>query len=280
MWIRTSTGRLSVDPPTSGWLHFTSATVNIGAVISWPSGHQYDENAEIALLPGVDVKYSSWRRGRAENGWSCCRADDVLNTEISLEVYSYYPEGWLSQANLVFSRLQITSNLEDYVFISHISFTLAIGRAGEDPPPGYLFLCPREDFRTGPSSFSWPKCPAYWSLDPEGIEALSTEEAARLGFPSFQLATDVQGSSWDASVYPGLRKFHQAKGFDPDSQEVALHLGHPLYQLSGDVNAPLAYVPALEESPMFFSRGFRVTMMVQLMLIFSLSLFSLYEQLF
>ncbi|KAJ7706603.1 hypothetical protein B0H16DRAFT_1258642, partial [Mycena metata] len=74
----------------------------------------------------------------------------------------------------------------------------------------------------------------YWSLDPEGIEALSTEEAVRLGFPPFQLSTTVSGQYWEASVYAGLRQFHQAKGFDPDSQDVARHLGHPLYELYGD----------------------------------------------
>jgi hypothetical protein len=34
-----------------------------------------------------------------------------------------------------------------------------------------------------------------------------------------------------------IRKFHQAKGFNPDSQEVVLHVGHLLYQLSCDSEA-------------------------------------------
>ncbi|KAJ7735460.1 hypothetical protein B0H16DRAFT_1245944, partial [Mycena metata] len=69
----------------------------------------------------------------------------------------------------------------------------------------------------------------YWSLDPEGIEVLSTEEVERLGFPPFRLATEIKIMSWDAGVYAGLRKFHQAKGFDPDSQDIARYLGYPLY---------------------------------------------------
>ncbi|KAJ6592724.1 hypothetical protein B0H19DRAFT_907060, partial [Mycena capillaripes] len=74
-------------------------------------------------------------------------------------------------------------------------------------------------------------CPAYWSLDPTGAERLSEEDATRLGFPSIQLSWEVWGKSWDASVYAGLRQFHQAQGFDPDRQDVARHLGEPLYQL-------------------------------------------------
>ncbi|KAJ7735496.1 hypothetical protein B0H16DRAFT_1327084 [Mycena metata] len=158
-----------------------------------------------------------------------------------LWVYSNDPGGWLSQANHVFNRLQITSNLEDYALMESIYFIIDTGSAGQDPPPGYLFLCPKEDFRTGPASFSWPSCPAYWSLDPSGVERLSTEEAARLGLPPFQLTTEIQGKAWDDGVYAGLRKFHQAKGFDPDSQDVARHLGYPFYKLPQDVNSPFAH---------------------------------------
>ncbi|KAJ7434592.1 hypothetical protein FB451DRAFT_1003079, partial [Mycena latifolia] len=71
----------------------------------------------------------------------------------------------------------------------------------------------------------------YWSLDQSGVGRLTADAATRLGFPDFHLITQGIGFSWDASVYEGLRQFHQAKGFDPYSQDVALHLGVPLYQL-------------------------------------------------
>ncbi|KAJ7714795.1 hypothetical protein B0H16DRAFT_1898970 [Mycena metata] len=220
----------------------TFATVDLGAVISWPSGHRYEEHVEIASVSNVTVLYDGWFGEVAQNGWSRYRADDVFKIEFILWVFCYInnPDGWLSQANHVFSRLQITSNSEDYVRRENLRFTLTIGDTTGVPPPGFLFLCPRNGFRTGPTSFKWPKDPAYWSLDPEGIQALSTEEAERLGFPSFQLSTTVYGKSWDADVYAGLCKFHQGKGFDPDSQDVARHLGRPLYELSRDVNPPFA----------------------------------------
>jgi hypothetical protein len=93
---------------------------------------------------------------------------------------------------------------------------------------GFLFLCPVTDFQTGPSSFRWPECPAYWSLDPSGVERLGMDEATALGFPSLRLTTEILGRFWDASVYAGLRQFHRAKGFDPESQDLARHLGYPL----------------------------------------------------
>ncbi|KAJ7315745.1 hypothetical protein DFH08DRAFT_653076, partial [Mycena albidolilacea] len=102
----------------------------------------------------------------------------------------------------------------------------------EEPPACFLFLYPQKDFKTGPSSYRWPDCPTYWSLDPSGADRLSTEAATRLGFPSFHCTTEIRGQSWDASVYEGLQKFHQGKGFDPYTQDLARHLRYPLYELA------------------------------------------------
>ncbi|KAJ6462828.1 hypothetical protein C8R45DRAFT_788709, partial [Mycena sanguinolenta] len=65
---------------------------------------------------------------------------------------------------------------------------------------------------------------AYWPLDPSGVDCLSPEDATQLGFPSFEPTTRVDGMYWDSSVYEGLRQFHEGKGFDPYSQDVARHL--------------------------------------------------------
>jgi hypothetical protein len=111
----------------------------------------------------------------------------------------------------------------------------------ENPPEGFLFLCPVQDLQPSPGSFQWPETPAYWSPDASGTERLSTEEATELGFPSIEFKMEVRGTSWDESVYAGLRTFHRAKGFDPATQEVARHLDLPLYQLSSDVEPLFAH---------------------------------------
>lgn len=51
----------------------------------------------------------------------------------------------------------------------------------------------------------------------------------------------VLGRSWENAVYAGLRQFHEAKGFDPYSREVALELGYPLFRVSCEPNAVLAH---------------------------------------
>lgn len=125
--------------------------------------------------------------------------------------------------------------------MTDIFFEVEVSASTVDHPAGFLCLCPKKYFRTGPSSFRWPDCLAYWSLDPSGIERLSRPEAARLGFPSPQLNTGIWTKSWDGSLYAGLSQLHRAKGFDPDTQDIAWHLGCPLYELSSDRDAPFAH---------------------------------------
>jgi hypothetical protein len=187
-------------------------------------------------------------------------ASDVLGRTLQVVVWCN-PEShwlsWLSQGNHIFSRLQITSNLENFgmsptrhshfavtcsiVVIESLSFKVNISATAEDGPSGYLFLCPESEFRAGELSFRWPDCPAFWSLDPAGVECLSSEEATRFGFPMIERTTMARGKSWDPTVYAGLRQFHQRKGFDPNSQDVARHLGLSLYQLSAETEPLFAH---------------------------------------
>ncbi|KAJ6512476.1 hypothetical protein C8R45DRAFT_322286 [Mycena sanguinolenta] len=221
----------------------TSATVNLGSVYRCPSHDTFDDVAEIAWLPNAKLSsnprwYVSWiglSSGELmANGWTRLQPNDIAGTQVWVEFSIYNDKFWLSQANHIFTTLGILSNFQDYVLVKRVYFNLRLAIHSEETvPTGFLFLCRPEDFRTGKSSVKWPDCPAYWSLNPSGAEQLAPEDAIGLGFPSFSITTRVRGYSWDASLYAGLRQFHQAKGFDPDSQDVARHLGHKLYQVSG-----------------------------------------------
>ncbi|KAJ6512480.1 hypothetical protein C8R45DRAFT_813553, partial [Mycena sanguinolenta] len=164
---------------------------------------------------------------------------------------------WLSQANHIFTTLRISSDFQDYVVVHEIQFEASVSTTEVNMPTVFLILCPPKHFCSGKSSFKWPDCPAYWSLDPSGTERLTSEEAVDIGFPPLQLSTEIGGRSWDASVYAGLRQFHQAKGFTPDSQDVARHLGNKLYQVSG----PFAH----SESALYSNQYFPHTNVAQLM---------------
>ncbi|KAJ7168977.1 hypothetical protein C8R46DRAFT_1092981 [Mycena filopes] len=238
-----------------------SETVSFGAVV-----HRHDADAAIAASVdlGVACQPKWWRNGWPlgeeeedciEDRWTRYQADDVFDAEFSVLPTSWSTRiseagAWLSQAHHVLTCHQINmSHLEDYVVVDYLEFILSISGPSTTPPPGYFFLCPPEAFKTGPSTFKWPDYPAYWSLDPSGIDRLSPEEATLLGFPSMELKTQVSGKSWDASVYAGLRQFHQGKGFDPDSQDVIRHMGYPLYRVCEAITPPFAHeeVPVEEE---------------------------------
>ncbi|KAJ6464392.1 hypothetical protein C8R45DRAFT_1023895 [Mycena sanguinolenta] len=157
-----------------------------------------------------------------------------------------YPPGtlksWLAHANHIFTQLQALSDLSDFFCPYEVAFYLAVDRSGcthFNQPRGYLFVCPPEDFRAGGNSFRWPDCPVYWSFDPSGVYRLSPEAAKTLGFPEIRIRSRIDAKSWDSSIYKGLQRFHQGKGFDPDSQDLARHLGYPLFEPSSDKTAPV-----------------------------------------
>ncbi|KAJ7229297.1 hypothetical protein B0H12DRAFT_1147896 [Mycena haematopus] len=231
-------------------------TLKLRAVFSFASNNLLGASVEIASLSRVeDYFLGGWnmsgggKRTVMYDGWTRFPSCDVFNNTLCLTPLSSVGRGvWLTQANYIFHCLHIVSNFEDYVLLESVKFQLHISETTEHPPEGFLFLCPKKDFQTGLSLFCWPACVGYWSLDPSGVDRLSMEDATRLGFPSFQFTTKAIAFSWDATVYEGLRQFHQAKGFDPESQDLARHLNYPLYRLSCQSDDSSAYMDGEEDA--------------------------------
>ncbi|KAJ6512516.1 hypothetical protein C8R45DRAFT_960619 [Mycena sanguinolenta] len=231
-----------------------SATVNICSVVDCPTFHDLLEiawlpNAELSSPRGWDSK--KWGVGELmPDGWTRIVLDDAVNGEFSVAWRLEKNDFWLSQAHHIFSTLQITSNFEDYVVLERIRFTLTVSAVEGPTSTGFLFLCPPKHFQTGETSFKWPDCPAYWSLDASGAKRLTSADAINFGFPSYSISTHIRGLSWDASDYVELRHFHKGKGFDPDSQDLARHLGYELYQVADQLTVPFAHIDD-EDSPHF-----------------------------
>ncbi|KAF7353248.1 hypothetical protein MSAN_01512600 [Mycena sanguinolenta] len=177
------------------------------------------------LLPNLWIRYDSHRT-------------NALLLELRLRFWERgIPKAWLAQANCIFAELEEGAHIEDYICIGYLQLNLQIANK-HYIPKGYLFVCPPRDLCTSNEAhanlYQWPACPAYWSLDPSGADRLSTEDAKSLGFPAIHIETGMYGYSWDHSVYEGLRRFHEGKGFDPDSREVARRLRYPLYEVLSD----------------------------------------------
>ncbi|KAJ6590578.1 hypothetical protein DFH09DRAFT_1139736 [Mycena vulgaris] len=218
------------------------AELNLGAVIHYPMGAPLEGAVEIASLTVADtyaLPCATEVHGKImEDGWTRYNSYDVYDNILDFHVALEEPDSWLCQANHIFSRLGITSNYEDYALVYLIDCQLKIPAPTNDPPPhGYLFV---SDCQSGPTSFPWPNHLAYWSIDPSGAARLSTDQATRLGFPPIYRSRLVQTRFWDESAYAAVRKFHEGKGFDPDSQDLVRHMGYPLYQISDGMEVPFA----------------------------------------
>ncbi|KAJ7168893.1 hypothetical protein C8R46DRAFT_242061 [Mycena filopes] len=210
---------------------------------------RYQDAVVIASALEAHPRYHDWVCSRSvvedvmENGWIRYNANESFNAYIRFVVNPRVdPRSWLSQANNIFSSLHIESDLDNYAFVDNVCFTIIVSEPMVDCPPGYLFVCPQQHFHVGASAFRWPDSPAYWSLDPSGVERLSMGEAIRLGFPDFRPLTEVHCYSWETSVYDELWQFYWGKGFDPESQDVAQYLGDRLFHVSSAINPLLAHV--------------------------------------
>ncbi|KAJ7094193.1 hypothetical protein C8R44DRAFT_718602, partial [Mycena epipterygia] len=168
-----------------------------------------------------------------ENGWSRLHSSGVTAGAF-YRVFTANSDYWLCQTNYIISQ----QNQKNCFLVSRIAYWLRFSETLEEIPEGYLFLCPVEHLRDDDGRWlSNPECPVYWSLDPSGNQRLSPEEASGRGFPALKLQAIVWMKSWDESIYEALSRFHAAKGFDLNSQDVARHFGYPLYELSSATNS-------------------------------------------
>ncbi|KAF8146349.1 hypothetical protein K438DRAFT_524909 [Mycena galopus ATCC 62051] len=217
------------------YLDSKDRSVQLGAFICIPLSVG-DELDQLAWVPNRKLFDDGWccAQGRGipmQNGWTRFESSEISDLSVSrcLRLAGGFSEYrvMLSQANHILSRLQITDDYEKYGLVNGIDFTLHF-----PPylPNGYLFLCPLENFQTPEGLFQHADAHAYWSLDPSGTPRLSLAESIKCGFPAPQLKLRVSVCSWKWYPSYALRQFHLAKGFDPDSQDVAIHLGYPLYQ--------------------------------------------------
>ncbi|KAF7337285.1 hypothetical protein MSAN_02281000 [Mycena sanguinolenta] len=247
VWIRCATGELCLDLAQGG------PSMSSRFVRWWPIDRLRDmirlENLSLDAPDSEDMIISSLSEDRYHEHGTCLRITEPLqilsDKELHWEDYTGEAPGmplaknkaWLAQANHIFAELEEVIHAKDYVLVDRVQFSLRITDQ-HHIPDGYLFVCPPQDFCTSTKPhanlYQWPACPAYWSLNPSGADRLSTEDARILRFPAIHMETVVQGWSWDHSIYEGLQRFHEGKGHDPESWEVAKQLGYPLYEVSSE----------------------------------------------
>ncbi|KAJ6578856.1 hypothetical protein DFH09DRAFT_1310824 [Mycena vulgaris] len=95
----------------------------------------------------------------------------------------------------------------------------------------YLFLFPGNvDVSDGQLTVDLPPESEtyYLSFNPQGIERLSEDTIEQIGLPRLSFEAIVHAIQWPQNHYNLIRECHRAKGFDPDTQDVAIELGYPL----------------------------------------------------
>ncbi|KAJ7509633.1 hypothetical protein B0H11DRAFT_1960453 [Mycena galericulata] len=223
-----------------------SRSIALGAFVHFPRDNPA-QFVELASVPSPGIYDGGWnhlgRNGVAmQNGWTRFQCSEFSGIAVSrnFRASEHDMHVLFSQAGHILSSLNITSNYEEYRWTQALYFHLPLKK---HLPDGYLFLCPSNDLKTpGDGFFQITDCQAYWSLEASGIQKLSAEEAVSLGFPAPVLQVQLISENLGEYEYGTLRKFHQAKGFDPDSQDVARHLGYPLYQICGHPAPPFTHV--------------------------------------
>ncbi|KAK7029946.1 hypothetical protein R3P38DRAFT_2523990, partial [Favolaschia claudopus] len=233
------------------WINFPpTSTVHLGAV--YPTSGRHELGSPVAIAPslslGICTKSLEWHylgtEHIAESGWHRFHISELIDRRFQ-DFYCEFDvdsdvhiNTWLSQANHIFSCLGVFSNVDDHALMCWSEFTVEFQHKSPLPNSqlsnGYLFLCPPQSFQVGPASFKCPECFGYWSLDPLGVDRLRADQASELGFPAIYISISSGSRYWSDTVYAGLRQFHQGKGFDPDTQDLARHLRLPLYELCSD----------------------------------------------
>ncbi|KAJ7679408.1 hypothetical protein DFH06DRAFT_510453 [Mycena polygramma] len=143
----------------------TLTAVSLGSVVDCRSSGWGQDAVEVASLSYTPFRWGAWstHRGAAghvmDDGWTRFNCGEIVGDTIQLHVQAKHSVGhaWLCQANHIFDRLRISSNFKDYAIVHHIHFELKISGTRMVPHPGFLFLCPKKDCRTGSSSFFWPE---------------------------------------------------------------------------------------------------------------------------
>ncbi|KAJ7738896.1 hypothetical protein B0H14DRAFT_490340 [Mycena olivaceomarginata] len=166
-----------------------------------------------------------------------------LNSHVGDDIEKW----WISQQDYVRKHFQRAIGAEnDYLplrLITGINFDCILdpqvdgftlrGTFMADVPTDqvYLFLCPSKvEFVDGRFIVMNPDNSQryYWTFDPAGLDRLTHAEAEDIGLPTPTFLINVWGRSWSEREDDMIREFHTAKGFDPDSQDIAIAMQYPL----------------------------------------------------
>ncbi|KAJ7859041.1 hypothetical protein B0H14DRAFT_638648 [Mycena olivaceomarginata] len=205
---------------------------------------------------GAEI-YDFKSRHMTADGWMRINLDGLRDLEPhksgACEVHHFRWEGilecsrdiqkwWLTQANHFSSEKSASS----YLLATGIQFRVSLwdspdeislrGTFMADAPMQeiYLFLFdPCVHIQNGRTSVKIPATSHayYWSFQHDGSNRLSDEMLEEIVPPQVLFEARIVGHTWSDVDYELIREFSLAKGFNPNSNDVAIELGYPLAAL-------------------------------------------------
>ncbi|KAF7353126.1 hypothetical protein MSAN_01500000 [Mycena sanguinolenta] len=187
----------------------------------------------LQILPKAEP-HSHWEHygARGEplpNSWMRYEFPRTCTHLLELEFASYEVRNvWMAQANHIFAELEDKTHEQSALIESGSSFECFIAQTITLLRAIYLFVLPRISTSV-----------------PNPMQIYINGQPVQLIGPSILLvlitSTRMAGTYWDHSVYEGLQRFHEGKGFDPYSREVARQLGYPLYEVLSDLGSEVPF---------------------------------------
>ncbi|ESK85870.1 hypothetical protein Moror_2342 [Moniliophthora roreri MCA 2997] len=136
-----------------------------------------------------------------------------------------FSEGWLPQSARVFDLLKTTGQQKSVSIVDP---------PRRKPDPVYLFLYPLP--MTVLELISWMGGHThFWSFDEDGRTRIPEEEWTQWGIPILApyTASYTDLKSWPTHIYPALRNWQIARGFDPSTADWARECGYPEFEIIG-----------------------------------------------
>jgi len=207
---------------------------------------------ELNLLPSV---YSDNRRSPDLNRFTFLpgsfkalelpRNHVLLESSIKFEdedeVVNRINTSWLSQANMY---IRETKPRYRYGVVDALGCAVMVDTESHDllRPEGttrqaHIFVCPVSIRHEGPRiGLEFPDADQmYWSLDPCGNTRMTQDECDAIGLPRLRFLFLPIARFWHEYHYNAIREFYEAKGFDPNSDDVTRLLDLPLAQVEPNI---------------------------------------------
>ncbi|KAF7299895.1 hypothetical protein HMN09_00997100 [Mycena chlorophos] len=213
-----------LPPPTRTILwtsFFPSGTHTLIVENDWESNIKIHAAAR---QPSVDFR-------TLPDGWAYCSVQGTIPQArfVVSRRYDDIEDIWASQAEYVPAQLELddATSLSNYAPITEFKITVSFQAATVNHNVFLSLASPDRIFQHD----TYIQRVAYWALDRYGNQPLDATAAHAFGLPDLLIEAIVTVVHYPQTYYEEIKSVHKARGFDPQSADIALSLGYPAFRL-------------------------------------------------